>query len=150
MREFSIFDAAKVIGKDHTAIREWFKFDYIPLNREQKAQGRGTKTVLYTEDLYRLKAFEILLNAGIKREYAASYINYLHEKNPKRPKEFNWEGYHLRYLKSHDGVIQMALDSDKELKQHFREQAKNIQNRIFIETIINLRTVKDLVDKNIP
>ena len=151
MEKYSIFDAAKFIGKDHTAIREWFKNDYIPLNKEQKAKGRGTKTVLYIDDLYRIKAFEILLKVGIKREYAASYINYLHEKNPKRPKGFKWETYHLRYLRSNDGQILMALDSDDDLKEYFKEQAKQkIRNRILIETIISLKIVKGLVDKKIP
>jgi len=149
MKEYSIFDAAKILGKDHTAIREWFKFGYIPLNKEQKAQGRGTKTVLYLEDLYRIKTFEFLLRIGIKREYAARYMNYLHEKNSRRPEGFDWETYHLRYTKSHDGIIQMALDSDKELRQYLKEQSKQTQRRTFIETIISLRIVKELVDKNI-
>ena len=101
MDDYSIFDAAKILNKDHTAIREWFKKDYIPLEKWQKAKGRGTKTVLLREDIYRLKLFSTLIDLSFKSEVAAGFINSLHGNS--KPSNFDWDTFYANCEMWEDG-----------------------------------------------
>jgi len=142
MKMFSTFEAAKILKIDITRFHEWLKRDYIPLGEGQKAKGRGTKTAFYDEDLYRIKTFELLIGVGIKREFASDYIKYLHGSNRKRPKDFNWEKYYLKYEKSSDGHIVMGLETK-------RYKGKDYLENPLIQFTINLKEVAKSVDKNI-
>jgi hypothetical protein len=142
MNTFSTFEAAKILKIDITRFHEWLKREYIPLGEGQKAKGRGTKTAFYDDDLYRIKTFEILIGVGIKREFASDYIKYLHGSNRKKPKDFNWEKYYLKYEKSSDGRVEMGLETE-------RDKGKDYLKNSLIQLTINLKEIKKSVDKNI-
>ena len=143
MDRYSIFDAARILGKDHTAIREWIKLDFIELEGWQYAKGRGTKTVLTKYDLYRIRAFQVMLSAGIGRASAASVIHSLRSVTNIR-----WDDYFIMFGRSsqdnREGNMVISL-SDKHESLFDMKTVHPLQ----LQITLSLAAIKTGVDAKI-
>ncbi|ACL06918.1 hypothetical protein Dalk_5248 [Desulfatibacillum aliphaticivorans] len=70
---YSTFDVARILGIDKTRLHEWLRRGFV-IPSVQQAQGRGTKSVFDKSDLYRIRLFQELIDKGINRENASTYI----------------------------------------------------------------------------
>ena len=70
--EFSTFSACEILGIDYTALNEWIRNGFIEL--DTTANGRGTRSRISFENLVTIRAFQIMVKAGITRKLARDLI----------------------------------------------------------------------------
>jgi len=153
MEQYSIFDAANILGKDHTAIREWLKRDFIPIENWQKAKGRGTKTILTVYDLYRIRAFQVFLDAGIGRSYASKMVQKMKESG-----ENIWENQFAIFGKTPGEAVMVAVWATEPISLFDRElpvedgnsppgkKAKMKINTLQLQITVSLNIIKKEID----
>jgi hypothetical protein len=71
-RTFSSFEIVKQLGIKRETLRDWVKWSYI--EPETKASGKGTKSVFSRQNLYEIGVFIHLIDIGIPRETASSWV----------------------------------------------------------------------------
>jgi hypothetical protein len=70
--EFSTLDIVKTLEIPRERLRSWMKEGFV--QPTISARGQGTKAVFRRHDIYAVALFNDLLNAGFRREIAASHI----------------------------------------------------------------------------
>jgi predicted site-specific integrase-resolvase len=70
--EFSTFEACELLGVDYTALNEWIRNGFVEL--DITANGRGTRSRISFENLVTIRAFQIMVKAGITRQLACDLI----------------------------------------------------------------------------
>jgi len=71
-KEFSTFEACELLGIDYTALNEWIRKGFVEL--DTKANGRGTRSRILFENLVTIRAFQVMVKAGITRQLASDLI----------------------------------------------------------------------------
>ncbi len=70
---FSTFDIERILKIRRDRLYEWLRGGFI--KPTVKASGRGTKAAFIRDDLYRVQLFRMLLNLGMTRNLAATFID---------------------------------------------------------------------------
>ena len=70
--KFSTLDIVKVLEIPRERLRSWMKEGFV--QPTVPAQGQGTKAVFSRYDIYSISLFDNLLDAGFRREVAASHM----------------------------------------------------------------------------
>jgi hypothetical protein len=70
--EFSTLDIVKTLEIPRERLRSWMKEGFV--QPTIPARGQGTKAVFRRHDIYAVALFNDLLNAGFRREIAASHM----------------------------------------------------------------------------
>jgi hypothetical protein len=70
--DFSTLDIVKVLEIPRERLRSWMKEGFI--RPTTPARGQGTKAVFSRKDIYGISLFDNLLDAGFRREVAASHM----------------------------------------------------------------------------
>lgn len=70
--EFSTFDIGKILNIPRERLKDWMNNGFV--KPAIKAQGKGTKAIFNTENLYEIALFQKMITLGFNRKNAAEFI----------------------------------------------------------------------------
>ncbi|MBI5579605.1 MAG: hypothetical protein HY895_10670 [Deltaproteobacteria bacterium] len=143
---YSTFQAAKILDIEYVRLNEWLRGYFDP---EQRAEGRGTRTKLSLNDLYRLKLFTLLLESGLSREIAKDICQQAKENKTSFSRGYIIAGKsrsadYFMFVLSDD-----LLDLNTKIRLTVDRTGKDLKMRFPIQIVISRPMIKELVDSKL-
>lgn len=101
-KEFSTLEVVKALKIDRERLRDWMTRSFIVPS--VSADGKGTKAIFTVHDIYGIELFRFLLNAGLSRSSAASYVNFFMKKD----KAGRTKTAYIKFMVDTEGKVSLA------------------------------------------
>ena len=142
---YSTFDVEKYLGIKRTRLQEWMNLKFV--RPSQASPGQGQKALFSIEDLYGIRLFKELLSFGLNRKIASDIAYWvlgfpmqIQEKSADWGQDFlNIYAY---YKTENSTELSYLYDYGPKGEVH-------PESNILISMVVELKKIKDLVDKEL-
>ena len=143
--EYTTFDIVRLFDIKRNRLQPWLDAGFI-VPSIQKSTRKGTKNLFSKNDLYRIRLFTLLLDAGMTRKEAAiqSLIRFNKEKGKKGTHSY-------RIYKVNKALISGMAGGGSDFERgegYYSDKAPTVtlQRSDLFAIVINIQAVKDDVD----
>jgi hypothetical protein len=132
---YSSFDVSRIVNINRERLREWVKFGFTPIPAKEE-EGR-CRLLWGRNDLYSILLFKRLVDSGLRRKDAATYVHHIFWDEVKVRKE---KYFLVSYNSSWPEKDFITLDKAKSLRG---------MKDLDIATYINLGRIIEYIDRRV-